>query len=204
MDIWDGVKKVLKSTAPVLANAIVPGSGGLAAELLGNVFGVDKNDPVAIEEAIRNASPEQKAAMLQEQNRHKERLQEIAAELELAHRKEDSNQIESINATMRVEASQHKWSGMWRPFWGFISGAAFGVFIFGVMIIMAIIVWKGQWKALQHLPSVIMAIAALFGIPCSILGVASYHRGKMQRIQAGEHTGPGLAQSIIGAISNRK
>lgn len=81
MDIWDGVKKGLSSFAPLLANAVVPGSGGLVGSLVSSVLGCD-NDAGSIELALVNATPEQKNALIAESNRHKERLLEIEASLE--------------------------------------------------------------------------------------------------------------------------
>lgn len=79
MDIWNGVKKTLGVVAPVLANAIVPGSGGLAASLVSSVLGVE-NTPEAINEAIKSATPEQLVSLKKIENDHKERLVELAIE----------------------------------------------------------------------------------------------------------------------------
>lgn len=77
MDIWDGVKSVVSGVAPVLANAIVPGSGGFAASMISKVLGCNE-DPDSIESALAVATPEQKEALIKLQLDHKETLLELS------------------------------------------------------------------------------------------------------------------------------
>lgn len=95
--------------------------------------------------------------------------------------------IESVNQTMREEAkSDNWWTSGWRPYWGFISGTAF---LF-VCILVCVLAYKavlgGVPEAMAMIPQLIGAFAALFAIPGAILGVTAWHRGKMQRLKAGE------------------
>ncbi len=79
MDIWDNIKKGIATVAPVLANAIVPGSGGVAAALVNTVLGCGDN-PEAMATAVANMTPEQRIALLKIQDEHKEKLVELATE----------------------------------------------------------------------------------------------------------------------------
>lgn len=81
MDLWDGVKKGLSTFAPIIANAVVPGSGGMVGGLLSSVLGCEES-PEAITTALYNATPEQRAKILEIQNSHKERLLELGSENE--------------------------------------------------------------------------------------------------------------------------
>ncbi len=95
--------------------------------------------------------------------------------------------IESVNKTMQAEANaKWWWSAFWRPLWGVISAVAFGA----VTIFFCYLAYKsvvaGDTEALALMPQLISTFAMLFGIPGAILGVTAWHRGKMQRIQAGE------------------
>jgi len=85
MDIWNTLKGVVAKGAPILANAIIPGSGGLAASLIGNAFGVDHEDPQALLTAVQNASPEQWAELKKAQMQHQTELAQISAELDKAY-----------------------------------------------------------------------------------------------------------------------
>lgn len=95
--------------------------------------------------------------------------------------------IEVVNATMQVEAKSEKWwvSG-WRPYWGFISGTAFLFVCALVCYLIYLAVVAGKPEVMAIIPQVIGAFAALFAIPGAILGVTAWHRGKKQRIEAGE------------------
>lgn len=85
MDIWGALKGVVAKGAPILANAIIPGTGGLAASLIGEALGVDSNDPQAMLEAVQNASPEQWADLQKAQMEHKTDLARISADLDKAY-----------------------------------------------------------------------------------------------------------------------
>jgi hypothetical protein len=85
MDIWGTLKQAVAKGAPLLANAIVPGSGGLAAALIGGIFGVDPSDPTALTAAVQGASPEQWVALQTAQMEHKEKLVAISADLDKAY-----------------------------------------------------------------------------------------------------------------------
>lgn len=85
MDIWETLKGVVKKGAPILANAIIPGSGGLAASLIGDALGVDSNSPQAMLEAVQQASPEQWLALQKAQMENKAHLARISADLDKAY-----------------------------------------------------------------------------------------------------------------------
>ncbi len=85
MDIWGTLKNVVATGAPILANALIPGSGGLAAALIGDILGVDPNDPQAMLEAARTASPEQWVALQKAQLENKADLARISADLDKAY-----------------------------------------------------------------------------------------------------------------------
>ena len=77
---WSDLGKIVKPLAPILAAAI-PG-GGIATTILSEVFGT-KNDPDAIAAAIEK-DPAAGAKLLEIQNAHKQELEKIALQLELA------------------------------------------------------------------------------------------------------------------------
>lgn len=83
-DVWAGVKKALGAGAPLIANAILPGSGGFAAALVAKALGVEST-PAAIEAGLLSATPEQWADIKSEEHRHSEELSRIAADLDKAY-----------------------------------------------------------------------------------------------------------------------
>lgn len=105
--------------------------------------------------------------------------------------------IAAVNKTMQAEAQSDKWwTSGWRPYWGFISGTAFLFVCVIVCWLLWVAVVGGKPEIMALLPQVITAFTALFAIPGAILGVTAYHRGKMQRIEAGEITSPDFVASL--------
>lgn len=82
MDVWEGVTNFLKKTVPIAANVFVPGAGGIVSSMISTVFGVDGDDPQAIEHAFNTASPEQIKALKEMAFKHEEKLIELATESE--------------------------------------------------------------------------------------------------------------------------
>jgi len=77
-DVWDGVKNIIGKTAPLLANAIIPGSGGVASGLISNMLGVE-NDPIKIQDRLL-ANPDNLLKLKELETKHEERLIELSTE----------------------------------------------------------------------------------------------------------------------------
>lgn len=105
-------------------------------------------------------------------------IERIAVELE---------QIEqqlpmAVNQTMQAEASSEHWPQYsWRPFWGFVSGAAFGFVVWLCCYLGFKAVIGGKPEALAMVPQLVTAFSTLFAVPGAILGVTAWHRGKEKR-----------------------
>ena len=101
-DIWNSVKGIVGKIAPVLGNAIVPGAGGVAGSIVANVLGCD-NDPMDIERALVNATPEQINQLKEIEAKHKEKLVELALENDKLYVQDTQNarlrEIEIVKAT---------------------------------------------------------------------------------------------------------
>jgi len=203
MSIWKEVKELAAEYVPDIAASLVPPpGGGLARRLVAGVLGIKDDDPQAMADALRSATPEQRLALVREANRNREALLKEANRHAEAMAGEDTARIGSVNKTMQTEAQAppDSWAARWRPFWGFVSGGAFGLAVIGLLIIIGRAVWRGQLDIIEAVPGIISALAMLFSIPGAILGVASWHRGQMQRVQAGEQKSGlvGLVRAIKG------
>jgi hypothetical protein len=83
---------------------------------------------------------------------------------------------------MQAEASSERWPQYsWRPYWGFISGTAFGFVVVLCCILGYNAVIDKNTEALRMIPELVTAFATLFAIPGAILGVTAWHRGKAKR-----------------------
>lgn len=168
--ILDGVKAV----APVAANLVVPGSGSLVEGLMRAVTG---DGPEASIEAVAEKIAADPALMVQ--------LQEKAIDHEAKLAEIEARKLESVNATMREEAKSEKWPQYtWRPFNGF-------TFPLAVLLIYFVLPVAG--KTVPDVPQWVWAGWL------SILGVATWDRGKEKRAKAGENK-PGMIAGAIQAL----
>lgn len=121
-DLWDGVKQGLSTVAPILANAIIPGSGGLVGSLVSEVLGCE-NDPLSIEAALVTATPEQKTELVRIQADHKENLIELgikADQIYLADvQSARDRQVESEKTTGRKDVNLYAMA--WTVIAGFVT-----------------------------------------------------------------------------------
>jgi len=170
---WGDIAKSVASFAPLLGDLLpIPGAG-IAGKMIAQALGVVAT-PDAVAAAMK-VDPEAgvKLARIEADNRAQLQGQLLAAE---------TSRIAAINETMRTEAKAEHWPQYsWRPFWGFISGAAFFVVCVLVCVLAYRAVLGGNPAALSMMPQIIGAFATLFAIPGGILGVASWHRGQQKR-----------------------
>jgi len=197
---WDSVKDKVGKFAPVLGLALGGPAGGTVGKLLGSVLGTDDN-PDNISAALDSADDATKARILELQENNRHELETMVLQKEIEEVKAGSQDISSVNATMRTEAAQgHPWSGAWRPFWGFVSAIAFILVVIGILVIMGWCIVNGDVNFFKEMPGIVVAIFQLFLIPGSILGVASWHRGKKQRIEAGEDQSSSVFQTLLNGM----
>jgi len=102
MSVWNKVKSVLKVSAPLLANAIAPGAGGAAVNIVSGILGCNP-DPISIENQIATATPTQLAELKTLSLKHKELLIELSLENEKAYLADKQNarkrEMEIVKAT---------------------------------------------------------------------------------------------------------
>jgi hypothetical protein len=140
-----------------------------------------------VETVTGTRDPESAAELLSKRPDLLTELEIRIQEFNLEYFREETKRLESVNRTMRVESkSDDPWTRRWRPFWGFASGCAFVFVCILVCFLGYEAVTGANENALRMIPDLVTAFATLFAIPGAILGVASWHRGKMQRIEAGE------------------
>lgn len=196
MDFWGSIKKVVAGAAPVLASAILPGSG-LAVGLLSRVFGTDPADEKAMLTAVQNATPEQWAELKKAELGHEAKLAEIGAEVEITTLKE-------VNATFRAElASSHGFARNWRPYYGYCVATAWFIQMLGFTIAIMWVMIKNPTELaaiVTAIVGVITSLTALWGIALAVLGVSVHKRSKDKEIASGVKP-MGLIQSLVNKVS---
>lgn len=191
---WSDIAGVVGKAAPLVGTLLGGPAGGAVGGLIASALGTS-NDPESVSEALK-VDPDAVVKIKQIETEHKTRLQEMSFDLA-------TTQIKEVNATMRAEASaEDKWTRRWRPFWGIISAFAFLLVVLFIFVFAMTAVWTGMIEAFTVIPTIIGAFAGLFSVPMVILGVSAHHRGKMQRVQAGEAPSPDVMKKALGGVKS--
>ena len=173
-DVLNKILTGVKTVAPIAANLVVPGSGSIVEGLMRAVTGDSETTPI---EAVAEKIANDPALMVQ--------LQEKAMEHEARLAQIEANKLASVNQTMQAETKSEHWPQYsWRPFNGFMFPLAVVLIYFGLPAFDQIVPDVPQWVWVGWL---------------SILGVATWDRGKEKRARAGENK-TGLLEGAIKAI----
>ncbi len=157
---------VIKSVLPWIGTALGGPLGGVAADVVGKVLGVQDSTVESIKATLSGMPPEQllkfKTAELEVQLR----MQEIGFKSVFDLAELEVKSISEVNQTMRVEAGAEHWpTYSWRPFNGFL----FGITIFCSYFLLPILD--------IDTPDIPSEVWLTWG---GILGIASFFRGKAQ------------------------
>jgi roadblock/LC7 domain-containing protein len=189
-------KAVLGAVAPaaaeVLENAIPGGklAVGILAGLSTAIFGKSDATQEQIAQAVQaGLNPQQQAAVVQVEVAARTEMARIAAEQEKAELAAETQEAGDINATMQAEAKAEHWpTYSWRPAVGFAVALAV------LLAVLSIMVAYGGMLLADHpehyaqlvteLPQILASVALVIGMVSPILGIAAWHRGKMQVEQA--------------------
>ncbi|MBF0448706.1 MAG: hypothetical protein HQL67_10940 [Magnetococcales bacterium] len=198
MSIWGDLGQLAAKSAPLLGTMLGGPGGAALGSIIAAKFGGDPSKPDELLKLVQ-ADPEAAIKLKQIEMDHKVSLEKLAVQAANNQLVADTAQMSAANVTMQVEAkSEDKWTRRWRPYWGFISGTAFLI----VVVLCCALAYKavigGKPEALSMIPQLVAAFSTLFSIPLVILGVASHHRGKMQRAQAGEQ--PDQGGGMLGKL----
>jgi len=171
MKTLDSIISGIKAIAPTVAGFVVPGSGPLVHDLLRAVSGIGSETPIEEVAAKVVADP---ALMVQ--------LQGMAMQHEVSLGQIEVQKMALVNATMQAEANSTHWpQWSWRPYNGFAFGTAIILIYFCLPIFGRPVPLVPEWIWVGW---------------ASILGVATWDRGKMQRIQAGDNSEGIIARTI--------
>lgn len=161
---WKELASSIGKFAPLLGTVIGGPAGAAVGALVSATLGTD-NDPSAVQQAlVSNPDVALKLAQLEADQRIQ--LQTLAVTAEQNRLSAETAQLGSVNTTMQVEAAAEHWpTYTWRPFIGFV----FGIMALGVYFVLPLLG--------INIPTIPSEAWMSFG---AILGVASWHRGKMQ------------------------
>lgn len=206
---WQDVAHEVAALAPTAGSLL----GGPAGTAIGNLIAATLGtaaEPDKVMAAIQT-DPAAAVKLKELELNHRLEMEKLAVEAEknrlaqeTAEMQEASKQIESVNVTMRAEAaSEHWFSAFWRPYWGVISGTAFGAAVVFIGLLAYKAVVEKDHEAMRMIPDLVVSMAELFAIPGAILGITAWHRGRMQRVQAGD-SDVSVAGALVDRLRTRK
>lgn len=161
---WKDIAGAVGSAAPILGTLIGGPAGGAIGAMVSSALGV-ANTPDAVSQALA-VNPDAAVKLAQIEADSKTQLQTLLVQSEANRLASETSSLLAVNATMQVEAKSDHWpTYTWRPFCGFVFGIMFG----GTYFVLP----------LCHIPVPVVPFEAWAAIG-SVLGVASYFRGKAQ------------------------
>jgi hypothetical protein len=160
---WKDIQAEIAAAAPVLGTLIGGPAGGAIGSIVASALGT-ASDPAAVQQALKT-NPDAAVKLRQIEADQATELRKLMVAAENNRLTADTAAIGAVNATMQAEAKADHWpTYSWRPFIGF----AFGLYILSLFVL-----------PLFHAQPVMLTTDMVLAIG-SILGIASYFRGKMQ------------------------
>jgi len=187
---WKKLVERLKKLAPGLrrvapdvlegAGDLIGGPAGLALEALARI----------VAGAGADADMDEVAAAIQANPELMVKMEELALERERAILQNDTARIESVNATMRVEATgEDKWTRRWRPAFGFIAAGVWG--LLGTTMAVVILCTSfglGEPDVITYIGTAFTDMTMFWSVALAVLGVSAWTRGQ-EKIEAAKGVG---------------
>lgn len=111
-------------------------------------------------------------------------IEKMAHELDMAELQAETDQVKSINETIRTElanSDKEEWyQKAWRPFCGFSLGLGTLVGVYFTCILFASAISSKDMTALTMLPQLTISLTGLLAIPGAAVGIASWKRGSQK------------------------
>ncbi len=167
---WKDISDTVGKFAPMVGTILGGPAGGAVGALVSSALGVE-NTPDAVNAALKT-DPTAAVKLAQIESDQKVKLQSLVLDA-----------AKAVNATMQAEAKSEHWpTYSWRPAVGFsVAVDLVGSAMVALVAYGGVILFDGKPEVLGYIPAMIGSMAALVGVALPILGVASWHRGQMQR-----------------------
>ncbi|MGF1761360.1 holin family protein [Photobacterium sagamiensis] len=193
--MWDKVKSLIGSAAPMIGTLIGGPVGGTVGGLVASALGVE-NTPEAIETEL-TVNPACLVKLTELEFEHERELKQLAfrhAELESEERKLSLTQQ---HATMQAElASNDPYVRRWRPTFGYAMCLAWSLLFFGLAFAMVF-----YPKQAAEVVNSVVALTPLFSVALAVLGINIHKRSLDKQVVAGKQPVgmvAGLKQAVTG------
>lgn len=181
---------ILEDVVPWLGAALTGGPVGLATMAAGKIasaVGLGDSSIKSVTDFLSSGSmtPEQKIALQNSEQEFKIKMTELGFQHEKDMVLADVASLQAVNLTMQAElansANETWYQKAWRPANGFcvaigsFVGVAASCFLFGYAII-----YKDA-NAINAIPQLATSLGMILAVPGAAVGIAAWHKGKMQR-----------------------
>lgn len=161
---WKDITGLVGNVAPMLGTLVAGPAGGAVGSIISSALGC-ANTPDDVKVALAT-NPDAAVKLAQIEKDRAVELQQLLVQSENNRLAADTSAIAAVNQTMIAETKAEHWaSWMWRPYMGFVTGTM----IFGCYFVLP----------LAKIPSPVIPSEVWLFLG-SVLGVASYFRGKAQ------------------------
>jgi Holin of 3TMs, for gene-transfer release len=161
---WKDIAGVVGNVAPILGTLVGGPAGGAVGAMIASGLGCG-NTPDDVKTALAT-NPDAAVKLAQIEKDRQVDLQQLVVQAEQNRLASDTSAIQAVNQTMQAETRAEHWaSWLWRPYMGFVAGTM----IFGCYFVLPLV----------HIPSPVIPSEVWLFLG-SVLGVASFFRGKAQ------------------------
>ncbi len=191
--MWDKIKSLIGSAAPLVGTLIGGPTGGAVAGMVASALGVE-NTPEAIEQALIY-NPEALLQIKQLESDDRVKLRELAfqhAELESEERKLAMTQ--QAATTQAEYANNDPFVRRWRPMWGYTLCFSWALIFLGLFAVMVIAPTETA-----NVINAIVALTPLISVALAVLGINIHKRSLDKQVAAGKEPVGMMASLKSGA-----
>lgn len=201
---------MLPAALPLLLQAAGWAAPKIARWIGGDSAGRVVDDVVGLARRVTGADDADAAlARLQADPELAIRFQREMNALEIAWLEAETERLTEINRTMRVEASSaDPYTRRWRPTWGYVSAAAWGIQALAIAVAVIGATWlsfRGQAgqavSLLEGIGNLVAAMTVSWSVALAVLGVQIRERSKDKAVAAGATPAPGILGAMLGKLT---
>lgn len=184
MDWKELGSEVAKFGLPLLGAVLpIPGGAAIGAALASAIGAPSAKPEDILAKLTQSADAVEKAREFELTNQKEMLALQLNYELEM--RKADTADLATVNETMRAElanATAEAWyQKAWRPANGFAVALGSLCGVIGACLLFYRAIVQRDATALNAIPQLATSLALILGVPGAAVGIAAWHRGKMQR-----------------------
>lgn len=177
--MWDNVKKIIGTAAPMIGTLIGGPAGTAVGGMVASALGVE-NTPNAIEQELK-ANPEALLKLKQLESDERVRLRELSVEQSKIESEERRNQLTQQHATMQAElASNDPYVRRWRPTFGYAMCVAWCLLFAGIAYALV-----ASPEHAAEMINAVVALTPLFSVALAVLGISIHKRSQDKQVAKG-------------------